>query len=605
MYLEKIEGPADIKNLSVDELGRLVIETREYLIKAQARTGGHVGANCGVVELTIALHHVFDSPRDRFIWDVGHQVYVHKMLTGRLASMYTMRQDGGSPGFPARGESEHDPLDVSHGGTSLSVALGIALANRLQGSPGLPIAIIGDCALGEGMAFEALNQIGYEKPRLLIVLNDNGWGITSNETAIKNYLASLDTGDGAHEAFFTSLGLNYVGPVNGHDLKALVQAMDSVKDTGGPVVLHVKTVKGYGLPYADQNVTRCHFSFPFDIETGQPIPATEGTEENVFYKPQSPFNAQLIGKKIEEVAVNDSRVVVITPATIGAAEILGVFQKVPERAFDVGMAEQHAATLAVGLALQGMKPIVVYQSTFFQRAFDQLVHDACVNDMPMIFILARSGLAGLDHATHHATLDLSYLGCVPNLEIYFPSDHQAFNKMFEDKVQNWVKHPTVLLFPYGTLEMVEPSAEELPLLEEDPFALENVGIMLTTAGRLKTSLAIKKKLRERGVEWGVLNITQLKPLDEVLFTRILERYHRIVTMEENVSRGGFGSAVLEFAADGFYKPDVIRITMGDVYVEHGTRPYLYKSYSIDDASIISRMEARWPDLMKPFKGKEG
>lgn len=598
MYLEKIKGPTDIKNLSLDQLAELAVETREFLVQAQARTGGHVGANSGVVELTIALHYTFNSPHDRFIWDVGHQVYVHKMLTGRLNCMETMRQNGGSPGFPARAESEHDPLDTSHGGTSLSVTLGIALANRLSGSPNLPIAIIGDCALGEGMAFEALNEIGYEKPRMLIVLNDNGWGITSNETA----LSTLGKGSNVPETFFTSLGLEYIGPVNGHDIRALVQTMAGLKDINGAVVLHVKTIKGYGLPYANKSITRFHFSFPFNIQTGEPILEGNGKEENIFYKPRSPFNAELIGKKIEEIAVNDPEVVIITPGTIGVAEAFGAFQKVPKRAFNVGMAEQHAIGLAVGFSLQGKKPIVIYQSTFFQRAFDQLIHDAGANDIPMIIILGRSGLAGLDHSTHHAIFDLSYLSCVPNIEIYFPPGHQAFNDMLESKVKNWVRHPVILLFPYGTLEMVEPSEDELSLLVEDPFALKNAGIILTTAGRLKSALVIKRMLRAQGVEWAVINVTQLKPLDEALFTRIMQRYERVVTMEENVARGGLGSMVLEFAADHCYKPDLIRVTLGDRYVEHGMRPYLYKKYSIDESSIIARMGRRWPDLMKVCEG---
>jgi len=599
MYLEHIQSPDDVKKLSLEQLEILAKETRDYLIKSVARTGGHIGVNCGIVELTIALHYVFDSPNNRFIWDVGHQVYVHKMLTGRLDTLISMRQDGGSPGFPCRSEGEHDPLDISHGGTSLSVALGIALANRLQGKQDMPVAVIGDCALGEGMAMEALNQIGYEKPKMLIVVNDNGWGITSNDTALRKYLGSLNVGDdGLNESFFTALGLQYVGPRDGHDIKSMVGAMQKLKNTNGPVVLHVKTVKGLGLPYAAEDITHYHFSFPINVETGAPITEDKGTEKNVFYKPLSLFNASLIGKKIEELAVSDPKVVTITPATIGAAELLGVFRKVPDRTFDVGMAEQHALTLGVGLALEDMKPLVVFQSTFFQRSFDQLVHDVCANDVPLIIILARSGLAGLDHTTHHAPFDLSYLRCVPNLEIYFPRDHKSFNELLEEKVENWVMHPTVLLFPYGTLEMLEPNEEELTILAEDPFSPTNKGIILTTTGRLKSALAIKKELKKKNVEWGILNITRLKPLDEELFGRIMERYARILTMEENVKYGGFGSSVLEFASERRYKPDVVRITLGDMFPEHGTRPYLYKKYGIDEESIIRQMVDRWPNVMK-------
>ncbi len=596
MYIEKIKSPENIKALNIKELNILAKEIRNFIIKSQSRTGGHVGANTGVVELTIAIHYVFNSPRDPFFWDVGHQVYTHKILTGRANCLDSMRQDGGSPGFPCKSESEHDILDVSHGGTSLSLALGVALANRLQKIDNTPVAIIGDCAIGEGMAFEALNEIGYEKPKMLIILNDNGWGITSNDTAIREYLENLQPGKGDMDTFFSALGIKYVGPIDGHDLEILVNKLNEVKSIVGPVVLHVKTIKGYGLPYAKESPTKYHFSFPFNVETGEPITEAEGTEPNIFYKPLSPFNAVFIGKQIEKLAQENKKVVVITPATIGAGEIGGVFKNVPDRAFDVGMAEQHAMTLAIGMSLGGMKPIVVFQSTFFQRAFDQLVHDACINDIPVMIILARSGLAGLDHATHHAILDLSYLGCVPNLEIHFPADHEAFNKMLDEYVKKGVKHPTIMLFPYGTLQMVEANEKEKLLMNEDPYVKQNDGIILTTAGRLKSALAIKKSLRNQGSEWGLMNISKLKPLDEILFLKILKRYERIVTMEENVKAGGFGSAVLEFASDHSFKPNVLRITLGNLFVEHGTRPFLYKKYNVNEISVIKSMKERWPDL---------
>jgi len=591
MFLEKIHGPKDLKSLTLNQLKDLADEVREYLIDSQARTGGHIGPNLGVVELTVALHYIFNSPYDKIIWDVGHQCYVHKMLTGRLDAMRTMRQNGGSPGFPAKDESPHDVLDSSHGGSSLSVALGIALANRQNNVNDLPIAVIGDGALIEGMAQEALNQIGNEKVRMLIVLNDNGRAIDANIGAIPNYLGQLHIGEKVDDKIFTPLGIEYVGPIDGHDLNSLITSLKKLKNISKPTILHIKTEKGKGLPYAKKSLIRLHFSFPFNKKTGELI--AEPKEDNIFYKPKSKFNAVMIGDKIKEITKANKRIVIITPATRGAIELHKCFDEIPERCFDVGMAEQHAVTLAAGLLVGGMKPIVCFQSTFFQRSFDQLVHDVCANKLPVLFILARSGLAGLDHTTHHAPLDISYLSCVPNLKIFFPLDHIAFGAFLENIAKNWIDAPTILLFPYGTIDTIEPNSEERILLSENTFDKDNVGIILSTAGRIKSALTLKKMLAKQKINFAVLNVVQLKPLDNELFTKILNRYDKIVTMEENVARGGFGSAVCEFASDNGYKPDIIRVTLGDVFVEHGMRPYLYKKYSIDENSILEKIQKRW------------
>lgn len=591
MLLEKIREPKDLKSLTLNQLKELTDEVREYLIDSQARTGGHIGPNLGVVELTVALHYVFNSPHDKIIWDVGHQCYVHKMLTGRLDAMRTMRQNGGSPGFPAKDESPHDVLDSSHGGTSLSVALGIALANRQNNVDDLPIAVIGDGALIEGMAQEALNQIGNEKVRMLIVLNDNGRAIDANIGAIPNYLSQLHIGEKVDGKMFTLLGIEYVGPIDGHDLNSLIISLKKLKNISRPTVLHIKTEKGKGLSYVGKSPIRLHFSFPFNKETGELI--AEPKESNIFYKPKSKFNAVMISDKITEITKADKRIVIITPATRGAIELHQCFDEVPEQCFDVGMAEQHAVTLAAGFSVGGMKPIVCFQSTFFQRSFDQLVHDICANKLPVLFILARSGLAGLDHATHHAPLDISYLSCVPNLKIFFPIDYIAFGTILENIAKNWVDSPTILLFPYGTIDTIEPNSEERILLSKNIFDQDNVGIILSTAGRIKSALTLKKMFAKQKINFAVLNVVQLKPLDNALFTKILDRYDKIVIMEENVARGGFGSAVCEFASDNGYKPDIIRVNLGDVFIEHGMRPYLYKKYNIDENSILERIQKRW------------
>ncbi|MCW8916113.1 MAG: 1-deoxy-D-xylulose-5-phosphate synthase [Magnetovibrio sp.] len=594
--IDQVSAEGGIQSLTREQLPALADEIRDFLIHSVCRTGGHLGVNTGIVEVTIAMHYVFDSPKDKFVWDVGHQVYVHKILTGRAHTLKTMRQDGGSPGFPAKDESEHDLMDVSHGGTSLSVASGIALANKIKGTDGYPIAIIGDSALGEGLALEALNQIGYDKPKMLMIVNDNGWGITENKTALKAHLASKTEMMSNQDGLFEAMGLKYVGPVDGHDLDALIDVLEEVKDEPGPVALHVKTEKGRGVPFPTDDITKYHFCFPLNTETGKPITEDIGTEEGVFYKPLSSFNAALVGAKIKEIAESDDDIALITPATMGASETLGAFNAVPDRAFDVGMAEQHALTLGVGLSLQGMKPIISYQSTFFQRAYDQLVHDACVNNVPLLIILARSGLAGLDHATHHAVLDLSYLSCVPNLEIYFPPDHKSFNALLEDKARNWVSGPTILMNPYGTLEMIEPSDEELQSMVDNLYNADNVGVILTTAGFLKSALKVQAKLQEAGAKWAVLNVTKIAPLDQDLFAKLFGQYDRFVTMEENVSRGGMGSSVLEIANDMGKPIEALRITLGDKFVDHGTRPYLHAQCDIGADNVVAKVKAKWPDL---------
>ncbi len=595
--IDKLDSYEKIKELSSKELFDLADEIRDFLKESICRTGGHLGVNTGVVELTLALHFVFDSLYDKFIWDVGHNVYVHKILTGRADLLYTLRQDEGSPGFPAKDESEHDVLDTSHGGTSLSVASGIAISNRIQNKGGLPIAIIGDSALGEGMALEALNHIGYEKPNMLIIVNDNGWGITENKTAIKSYLSQRSDNPEISEGFFTSLGFDYKGPIDGHDLDCLIRELKEIKQNpNGPMVLHVKTQKGNGLDFPKDEITNHHFCFPLD-KTGSPITEDKGTEEGIFYKPLSPFNAGLVGSKIDELMQKDPKLVLITPATQGASETLKAFNSVPDRSFDVGMAEQHALTLGVGLSVEGMKPVISYQSTFFQRSYDQLVHDVCVNNVPILIILARSGLAGLDHMTHHATLDLSYLACVPNLEILFPANHIEFNNILEKKTKDWVSGPTIMMNPYGTIEMLEPNEDDYSESLTSVFDESNEGLIITTAGFLKKGFELRQELAGMNSNWGIMNQTKISPIEITDFKDILERYKSIIVLEENVSRGGLGSSILEIANDNGYQPEVLRINLGTKFTDHGTRDHLHSTLKIDTESIIKKVINKWPNLL--------
>ncbi len=588
-FIEKIKSYKDIKSFNDIELNELADEIREFLKESICRTGGHLGVNTGVVELTIALHYVFDSLKDKFVWDVGHNVYVHKILTGRVKLIHSLRQDEGSPGFPSKDESEHDVLDSSHGGTSLSVAAGIAIANKIQNVEGLPIAIIGDSALGEGMALEALNHIGYEKPNMLIILNDNGWGITENKTAIKSYLGERKIGSELSEEFFTSMGFNYSGPIDGHNLSSLIDNLHNIKKNHqeGPMILHVKTQKGNGLDFPKDDITNHHFCFPLD-KLGKPITEDIGSEKGIFYKPLSPFNAGLVGKKIDQLIKNDPKMVLLTPATQGASETLTAFNSAPDRSFDVGMAEQHALTLGVGLSLKGMKPVISYQSTFFQRSYDQLVHDVCVNNIPMIIILARSGLAGLDHMTHHATLDLSYLTCIPNLEILFPPNHEEFNSILEDKLKNWVSGPTILMNAYGTIEMLEIDKKVYQESLNSIFNESNDGIIITTGGFFKKGIELREKFKKLNSNWGIKNLTKISPINDSEIIELLERYKSIIVLEENVNRGGLGSSILEIANDNNFNIKILRINLGKTFTDHGTREHLHSKLGIDIPSIIKK-----------------
>jgi 1-deoxy-D-xylulose-5-phosphate synthase len=597
-FIDRINTYEEIKDFSDEELIQLADEIREFLKESICRTGGHLGVNTGVVELTIALHYVFDSLKDKFIWDVGHNVYVHKILTGRADLLHTLRQDEGSPGFPTKNESDHDVLDTSHGGTSLSIAAGIAISNRIQNVKGLPIAIIGDSALGEGMALEALNHIGYEKPDMLVIVNDNGWGITENETAIKSYLGERKIGSELSEGFFTSLGFSYNGPVDGHDLDCLVNNLNEIKQNhkGGPIILHVKTQKGNGLDFPKDEITNHHFCFPLD-KSGNPITEDIGSEEGIFYKPLSPFNAGLVGKKIDQLIQDDPKMVLITPATQGASETLTAFNSAPNRSFDVGMAEQHALTLGVGFSLQGMKPVISYQSTFFQRSYDQLVHDVCVNNIPILIILARSGLAGLDHMTHHATLDLSYLTCIPNLEILFPPNHEEFNSMLEEKLEKWVSGPTIMMNPYGTIEMLETDQKVYQKSLDTIFDESNDGIIITTGGFFKKGIELREQFKKLGSDWGIKNLTKIAPISHSEIIELLDRYNSIIVLEENVSRGGLGSSILEIANDYDYDIKMLRINLGKAFTDHGTREYLHSTLEIDIPNIIKKAKLKWPHLI--------
>ena len=592
--LADIKSPKDLKRLKINELKSLCEEIRRSLIDIVSVTGGHIGPNLGALELTVALHYVFNSPNDTIAWDVGHQCYVHKMLTGRREQLKTMRLDGGMIGFPSRAESEHDIVNVSHAGTSIGTALGVAIANRLTGRNELAIAVIGDGSLSEGMALEALNHLGTEKVRMLVILNDNSMAIDPTVGAIHNHLKQFVPGGSKRDTFFSSLGLDYVGPIDGHDIEGLVITLKKLRDIKTPTMLHVKTIKARTLDYADKSPIRLHWSFPFDKETGE----LRQTGTDPRERPSGQGTSVAVGQKMLEILKADKRVVLITPATRAATDLSQCFVEVPARCIDVGLEEQHAVTLAAGLSLRGIKPVVCFQSAFLPRAFDQIIHDICENELPVLFLVARSGLAGLDSPTHHANLDLSYLSAVPNLRIIFPSRNSELLDTLEKCITN-LQEPTAILFPYGRLPKLEPQDEaNFELLGPDLENPANQGIILTVANRLKSGVHLKKLLAEEEVEFAMENITELKPLNQELLSAICKRYSRIVTIEENVSRGGFGSTICTFVCDHGFRCDVLRISFPDSFIPQGTRPYLYLLFGIDDGSILSKIHQRWPDLFQ-------
>jgi 1-deoxy-D-xylulose-5-phosphate synthase len=449
---ENITSPAELKKLDRSELPSFADQVRRFLISSISQTGGHIGSNLCTVDLTIALHYVFNSPSDKFIWDTGHQGYTHKIITGRAHMFPTLNTYGGMNRFVTRQESEHDTIEASHAGTSLSVALGIALAKKLKNDQDYAIAIIGDGALCEGIALEGLNHAAVEKGiKLIIVLNDNGYAISPGFGALHNYLQTRKVGSKDKETLFTSLGLNYIGPIDGHNIDQMIRAFEQAKRSAQVPLVHVKTIKGYGLRAADEHPYRLHFSFPFDPSTGKP---KEGFT-SVGYQD---IAARVIGEEMER----ENKIVCITPSTLYATGLQEVFNRFPDRCFDPGMEEQHAMTMTLGFGLEGFLPIIFYQSTFMQRAFDQLIHDVCFMNFPVLILTVRTGFAGYDNPTHHGIYDFAYLRGLPNLRILYPKDCFELERMVRDNLRS-LSTPTIIGMPYGTADAFDESALTEPL----------------------------------------------------------------------------------------------------------------------------------------------
>lgn len=611
--LEKIDSPSDIRKLQPGELEILAGEIREKIIETVSRTGGHLAPSLGTVELTLALHYVFDTPRDRIVWDVGHQAYAHKIVTGRRDRFHTLRQKDGISGFTRREESPYDTFNTGHSSTSLSAAAGMAEARCLTGEDFKVIVVIGDGSLTAGMAFEALNWAGDRKKDLIIILNDNEMSISPNVGALSSYLNRIMTGhkmmkfrtdvknflktipnigeqvvkftQQAEESLkglfvpgvlFEELGFQYVGPLEGHRLDHLIKNLRNVKELKRPVLVHVLTKKGRGYRFAEEEPSRFHGVGPFDRETGHPLGGSAGP----------PAYTEVFGRTLVQFAKDDPKIVAITAAMCSGTGLDSFCGELPERFYDVGIAEQHGVTMAAGMAVEGFKPVVAIYSTFLQRAYDQIIHDVCLQKLPVVFALDRGGIAGEDGATHQGLFDLAYLRSIPNLILMAPKDENELRHMLKTAIDH--TGPAALRYPRGRGVGVP--------LEDPPRRLE-IGkgevlkeggdlVLLAVGSTVYPALSAARQLEAEGIHAAVVNCRFVKPLDEELLCSIAAAARRVITVEENVLMGGFGSAVLElFQEKGLRDVAVTRLGVPDVFVEHATQAELRRKYGIDEEGI--------------------
>ncbi|MBI1363889.1 MAG: 1-deoxy-D-xylulose-5-phosphate synthase [Proteobacteria bacterium] len=575
--LDRVTDPAALRRLRAADLPALATELRAEVLRSVAKTGGHLGAGLGVVELTIALHYLLDTPHDRLVWDVGHQVYPHKILTGRRDRMHTLRQDGGLSGFTLRSESEYDPFGAGHSSTSLSAALGMATA---AGGARKVVAVIGDGALTAGMAYEALNHLGATKAPLLVILNDNGMSIAPNVGALADPLADKKT-------FFEALGLTYSGPVDGHDFAALLPALTSAlaAAANGPVVLHIKTEKGAGWLPARDTLEKGHASGPFDLATGKSAKAPEAPPSytNVFART---FIAQ---------ASRDEKMIAITAGMPSGTGVDKVAAVLPRQAVDVGIAEQHAVTYAAGLACEGYKPFVCIYSTFLQRGYDQLIHDVALQNLPVRFILDRAGLVGADGATHNGAFDVAYLCAIPNMVVMAPSDESELACMVAT-ASTYDSGPVAIRFPRGNGTGVPlPEAPHALEIGKGRVLRQGQDVALVALGtRVTAALAAAQQLAREGVSVTVVDARFAKPLDSALLSQLAQTHPVLITVEEG-SSGGFGAAVLTcLNTQGLLATtQVTTLHLPDVFVEHGKPEDAYARYGLDAAGIASVARAQY------------
>jgi 1-deoxy-D-xylulose-5-phosphate synthase len=614
MLLETINSPSDLKKLKPEQLPDLAAEIRKFILETVSVTGGHLGSNLGTVELSIALHYCFDSPNDKIIWDVGHQAYTHKILTGRRDRFHTQRQYKGISGFPKRCESEHDAFGVGHSSTSISAGLGMAAAASLDGKRTQSIAVIGDGSLTGGMAFEALNQAGHLKKNLIVILNDNEMSISKNVGAFSAFISRKMTGryyrdlkkemqavlknipafgtDILHFArraenslkgfltpgsLFEALGFDYLGPLDGHDLQQLVEVFNNINELDGPLLVHVMTTKGKGYKPAEETPAKYHGVGAFDVATGKGAA-----------KPAVKSYTDLFGETLVQLAEEDSKIIAISAAMRDGTGLNQFSQRFPDRFFDVGIAEQHAMTFAAGLAVEGFRPVVAIYSTFVQRAYDQVFHDICLQKLPVTIAMDRAGLVGDDGPTHHGVFDLSYLRHLPGITVMAPKDENELRHMLKTAIYSGL--PMALRYPRGSgygveldcdLKCIEIGKGE-QLLDGNDLTLVAIGATVYPA------LQAADALRLKGISAGVVNARFVKPLDAELILGVARRTGRIMTVEENALQGGFGSAVLELLYDNNLQDvKVRRLGIPDHYIEQGSQAQLRKDVGIDAEGITA------------------
>lgn len=577
--LEHIHGVADLRKLKPEQLPDLARELRRFIIDVVAAKQGHLGASLGVVELTIALHYCYNTPEDKLIWDVGHQAYGHKILTGRKGEFESLRQIGGISGFPSRAESDFDPFGTGHSSTSVSAILGMAIAAQLDGNTQRKhIAVIGDASIASGMAFEGLNHAGVAGADVLIVLNDNAIGIDPSVGALKNYLSRTKEGKIKEEHFFESLNLHYTGPVDGHDLPGLLRVLDELKNTKGPKILHLTTTKGKGLKKAEEDQVTYHAPGRFNNQTGDLI---SGQASEV------PKYQDVFGHTIVSLAKENKRIVGITPAMPTGSSLKFMMDEIPERAFDVGIAEQHAVTLAAGMAAEGLIPFCNIYSTFLQRAYDQVIHDVALQNLPVIFCLDRSGLVGEDGATHHGIYDIAYLRCIPNMVIFSPLNEEELRHMMFT-AQLGLSHPIAIRYPRGrgVTKNWEVPFEKIEIGKGQCLQMGNQIAVLSLGpiGNGVTKALKHPKLEGKAAHY---DMRFAKPLDTVLIDEILSTYTTIFTVEDGCSTGGFGSAILEYASKGNSSAKINIMGIPDEFIEHGPVEELHKLAGIDAQSLQS------------------
>ncbi len=580
--LNSISFPSDVRKLQPEELPLLAKELREFIIDIVATKEGHLGASLGVVELTIALHYLFDTPKDLLVWDVGHQAYGHKILTGRKNVFHTNRQLNGISGFPNRSENNYDAFGVGHSSTSISAALGMAIASNLKGETAKHhIAVIGDASIASGMAFEALNHAGVSEANLLIILNDNAIGIDPSVGALKEYLTKVKQEKRSNQPnIIEALNFEYSGPIDGHNIDELVLELTRLKAIKGPKFLHIITTKGKGLQQAEKDQVTYHAPGKFDKISGDVLPK----EKSKFSKYQDVF-----GKTIVELAKQNNKIVGITPAMLTGSSLKLMLDTFPKRTFDVGIAEQHAVTLAAGMATQGLIPFCNVYSTFLQRAYDQIIHDVALQNLPVIFCLDRAGLVGEDGATHHGVFDISYMRCIPNLIIFAPRNEIELRNILYT-AQLGLKHPIAIRYPrgYGAIENWQQPFQQIEigkgtcLQEGKSIAVLSIG---TIAKNVTDAISVINS-----EEIGHYDMRFVKPLDENLLHLVFKKCKTIITIEDGTIKGGFGSAILEFASENSYKNNIKLLGVPDEFIYHGTVDELQEICRLDANSIQLEIE---------------